>query len=233
MIQKTDGGAGQEGFTAKKHDSRRRGAVLAACGILAVTALTSAQAASASTVDDGGPTVVIPGAPGEENDTSDSGDWQDDQDSGDRWNEADAAFMRMMIPHHAQAVEMTALVDERAHSKQLIRFAERMHLAQEAEIDAMGDWLAERGLEIPDGETDELMPGMLTPEQMEALRAAEGKEFDRLFLEGMIAHHEGALDMCDTAQAEGIDLDAQQMVTHIASSQAGEIARMEDLLRKY
>ncbi|GAB3183209.1 DUF305 domain-containing protein [Nesterenkonia halophila] len=177
--------------------------------------------------------MVIPGAPGEENDTSDSGDWQDDQDSGDRWNEADAAFMRMMIPHHAQAVEMTALVDERAHSKQLIRFAERMHLAQEAEIDAMGDWLAERGLEIPDGETDELMPGMLTPEQMEALRAAEGKEFDRLFLEGMIAHHEGALDMCDTAQAEGIDLDAQQMVTHIASSQAGEIARMEDLLRKY
>lgn len=233
MIQQTDGTPGQKGFTAKKHDSRRRGPVLAACGIMAITALTSPPAAAASTAADDGPVVVIPGAPGEGNDSSGSDDWQDDQDSGDTWNQADAAFMTMMIPHHAQAVEMTALVDERAHSKQLTRFAERMHLAQEAEIDAMGDWLAERDLPVPEGAGDELMPGMLTDGEMETLRAAEGKEFDRLFLEGMIDHHEGALDMCDAAQAEGIDLDAQQMVTHIASSQAGEISRMEDLLKKY
>ncbi|WP_309080877.1 DUF305 domain-containing protein [Zhihengliuella sp.] len=186
------------------------------------------------------PAVVMPGAPGEEGETGSPEDLPEDAGS-DQWNEADAHFMAMMIPHHAQAVEMTALVPDRAQSEQLKSLASRMHLEQGAEIDYMAEWLTARGLEVPPeaGGTDSghhghhdgaPMEGTLTEEEMAALAAAEGTAFDRLFLEGMIKHHRGALTMCHEVQVEGIDLTTQELAAHIASGQSAEIARMQDLL---
>ncbi|GHD02249.1 DUF305 domain-containing protein [Zhihengliuella salsuginis] len=180
------------------------------------------------------PAVVVPGAPGGGNETGapETGD----PDEGPQWNEADAEFMTMMVPHHAQAVTMTDMVPGQAASEELKNLAHRMNLEQGAEIQYMVDWLTARGLDVPAEAEDGWAPGgmhmhgMLTDEEMAALADAEGAEFDRLFLEGMIKHHEGAIMMCDVAQIEGIDETVQQMSTHMSSSQSAEIGRMQDLL---
>ena len=122
---------------------------------------------------------------------------------------ADVRFLQRMIPHHAQALAMTALVPARAAREDLRPLAERIALSQETEIAQMRRWLESRGEAVAEpgggghgahahhgaagGEAS--MPGMLTDEEMRRLAAASGAEFDRLFLEYMIRHHEGALAM--------------------------------------
>ncbi len=154
---------------------------------------------------------------------------------------ADVEFMQGMIMHHAQAVEMTALTSSHTENKDLRSLGARIRSSQSDEIRFMKRWLAARGepasmampgmpeMKMP------LMPGMLTPEQMEALRQSKGAEFDHLFLTGMIQHHNGALamvkDLFNTAGA-GQDAELFEFATDADNSQRAEIRIMQNMLEK-
>ncbi len=158
----------------------------------------------------------------------------------------DVEFMQGMIMHHSQAVEMTALIASHTENKELRTLGARISSSQSDEIKFMRRWLAARGEALsmampgmPDmdksGHAMPLMPGMLTPEQMEALRKAQGAEFDRLFLTGMIQHHNGALtmvkDLFDTAGA-GQDAELFNFATDADNTQRAEIRIMQAMLEK-
>ncbi|MDH3224560.1 MAG: DUF305 domain-containing protein [Gemmatimonadota bacterium] len=145
---------------------------------------------------------------------------------------ADVAFMQGMIPHHAQALEMTALTGPRNAGEAVRRMALRMEISQRDEIALMERWLEARGAGGTQG-GHRLMPGMLTHEQMADLRGAEGDDFDRLFLEYMIQHHEGALAMVATLFATpgaAQESEVFQFANDVDVDQRMEIARMRALL---
>src|SRR5215831_15664078 len=157
---------------------------------------------------------------------------------------ADAQFMQGMIMHHAQAVEMTALIESHTENKDLRSLGARISRSQSDEIKFMKRWLASRGQPISEAMPDmrhmnmshepmALMPGMLTSEQMEALRKAKGAEFDHLFLTGMIQHHGGALtmvkDLFDTA-GSGQDAELFNFATDADNTQRAEIRIMQTML---
>ena len=154
------------------------------------------------------------------------------------YTQADIEFMQGMIPHHAQALDMAALVEERTQSEDLRLLAQRIEISQRDEIALMGSWLRERGQEVPGDHAhhmmgDHLMPGMLTAEQMAQLAAARGGEFDRLFLELMIMHHEGALYMVDelfSHPGAGQETDMFTFASHVDADQQIEIRRMRQML---
>ena len=152
--------------------------------------------------------------------------------------------MQGMIGHHAQAVEMTDLVDSRTASDAMRKLAQRIQVSQADEINMMERWLSTRGEDVPaahahhamEGMAATLMPGMLTPEEMARLSAAQGREFDRLFLEGMIKHHEGALVMVkDLFASAGAGQDAEifGFATDVDADQRMEIDRMRGMLKEY
>ncbi len=155
---------------------------------------------------------------------------------------ADARFMQGMISHHAQAVEMTDLVDTRTASDAMRKLAQRIQVSQTDEIKMMERWLSTRGEEVPSAHAHHamagaaLMPGMLTAEEMSRLSAAKGREFDRLFLEGMIKHHEGALvmvkDLFGTPGAAQ-ESDVFAFASDVDADQRAEIDRMRSLLKEY
>ena len=151
-------------------------------------------------------------------------------------NQADIAFLQGMIPHHAQAVEMSELALERAEDPAVVELAQRIRSAQQPEIDRMEDLLRDWGVEAAgaghmgghgagDGGT-----GMLDDDELAQLGAAEGPEFDRLFLEGMIAHHRGAVTESETELAEGESPEARELAQEIIHAQEAEITEMEQLL---
>lgn len=208
--------------------------------------------------------------------------------------QADVVFMQHMIVHHAQAVEMVALLETRGAHAGVRRLGERIAANQAAEMDMMRSWLEQRGQPLEDahlshgghhgasnhGHNDHaghqdhgshhtgrghahtsghgdhaqhahhdghgrgaptpvdpadipVMPGMLSPNQMAALARADGAEFDRLFLEGMIIHHQGALDMVDDLARQpgsGEDLQLSDFLSHVVSDQTAEILQMQSLL---
>jgi uncharacterized protein (DUF305 family) len=161
---------------------------------------------------------------------------------------ADTRFMQGMLVHHAQAVEMTELVPTRAARADVRRLAARIAVGQEDEMAWMRRWLEARDEEVPSltaaeghghhghhhhGPEHALMPGMLDAEGMARLRAARGEEFDRLFLEAMIAHHEGALVMVEELLAtDGAahESETYRFVAHVESDQRIEIDRMRRML---
>lgn len=150
------------------------------------------------------------------------------------YSEADVRFMQGMIPHHAQALDMTGLVPERTENQNLRRLAQRIEISQRDEIARMRRWLETRGEAVP-GEHHHgpLMPGMLTEGEMAQLSAARGVEFDRLFLELMIHHHEGALVMVDdlfTTDGAGQEAEIFLFASHVDGDQRAEIARMRSML---
>jgi uncharacterized protein (DUF305 family) len=157
-------------------------------------------------------------------------------------SQAEVEFMQGMIMHHAQAVEMTALIPSHTENKDLRLLGARISSSQSSEINFMKRWLAARGepvsMPMPDmknmsGHSMPLMPGMLTPEQMAALRKAKGDEFNHLFLTGMIQHHNGALTMAnnlfDTAGA-GQDAELFNFATEVDTGQRAEIRIMQGML---
>lgn len=147
--------------------------------------------------------------------------------------DADIAFVHGMIPHHQQALAMTALVPDRTTNEDLHKLAERIDVSQHDEIAQLESWLRDRRvLDSDHGNHDELMPGMLTEIQFGALEAASGKEFDRLFLEYMIQHHEGAITMVADLLDEGNAQDPAlfQIARHVDGDQQIEITRMTRLL---
>jgi len=188
------------------------------------------------------PVVVQPGAPGKPTKTLPPST----RATPPQWSHADVEFMQGMIMHHAQAVEMTALIPSHTENKDLRSLGARISSSQSDEIKLMRRWLAARGEPVsvampgmPDmdksGQSMPLMPGMLTPEQMDALRNARGAEFDKLFLLGMIQHHNGALimvkDLFDSPGA-GQDADVFNFATDVDSGQRAEIRIMQSMLDK-
>jgi uncharacterized protein (DUF305 family) len=153
---------------------------------------------------------------------------------------ADVRFMHGMIAHHAQALEMTALRPERSVSEDLRLLSLRIELSQIDEIKMMQEWLKARGEALPDAHAQHgghatLMPGMLTPEEMAALSRAKGQEFDRLFLELMIKHHQGALQMVDELFATpgaGQESEVFAFASDVVDDQRIEIDRMAAMLKE-
>lgn len=153
--------------------------------------------------------------------------------AGEEHNDADVAFATEMIPHHAQAVEMAAMVDGKDVDPEVADLAAEIDGAQGPEIETMSGWLEEWDEPVPDpdaGMSSMEMPGMMSSEQMASLAEAEGQEFQTAWLEMMVAHHSGAIDMAAAEQAEGEDPDAIALAEEIETAQAEEIAVMEELL---
>lgn len=150
------------------------------------------------------------------------------------YNAHDVQFVRMMIPHHQQALELAALAPTRAGSAQIRAIAERILVAQEAEIEVLRAWLHARGLAESDPahshHHDGPMPGMQPPEAIAALAAARGSSFDEQFVRLMSDHHQGAIDMARDVLTLGADERIQELATAIAAEQSVEIARMRDAL---
>lgn len=191
---------------------------------------------SAQQAEPPAPVVVQPGAPGEPTRTLPSST----RATLPPYSPADVKFMQGMIMHHAQAVEMTALMESHTQNRELHSLGERISRSQSDEINFMRRWLTARGepavpkmLHRHTPEHHMLMPGMLTVKQMNALRKAKGKEFDRLFLKGMIQHHNGALimvkELFDTAGA-GQDAELFNFASDVDSGQRAEIRVMQTML---
>jgi uncharacterized protein (DUF305 family) len=157
-------------------------------------------------------------------------------------SQADVDFMQGMIMHHSQAVEMTALIASHTENKDVRSLGAKISSSQSDEIRFMQRWLAARGERtsmamagMSGMDMSAPMPGMLSPQQMDTLRKAKGAEFDRLFLTGMIQHHNGALimvkDLFDTAGA-GQDADLFNFATDADNTQRAEIRIMQGMLEK-
>ena len=203
--------------------------------IVAILVL-AAVAASCRTAGGGGPAIVQPGAPGEPSKVVNADQARDV--SKVQFTPADVKFMQGMIHHHAQAIDMVKLVETRTQSEDMKRFALRIQLSQDDEIQTMRRWLEVRGQEVPGEHAHHmpgapLMPGMLTAEEMSRLAAAKGPEFDRLFLEGMIKHHAGALTMVQelfNTPAAGQDSEIYAFASDVDADQRMEIERMGAML---
>jgi uncharacterized protein (DUF305 family) len=210
-----------------------------ACALLAGVLVAACGGGGGSGDDD--VNVVQPGAPGE------AGRELTDEEAArvepPEHTSADTAFMQDMIVHHQQALEMAALVDDRTERDDLSLLAERITVSQEGEIERMEQWLIDRDEDPPDRDSDgsggdggdhpeHLMPGMATAAQLDQLEAARDTAFDQLFLELMIAHHQGALTMvADLYSAGGgLEPEADRFARDVEADQNIEIRRMQDLL---
>jgi uncharacterized protein (DUF305 family) len=220
-----------------KRKSARAIVIFCAASVLFLPLPARAQQASPSA-----PILVQPGAPGQPSKTLPPGT----KGVLPPRSPADVEFMQGMIMHHAQAVEMTALIPTHTDNPDLRSLGARISRSQADEIKFMKRWLAARGestsMSMPgmpemnrSGKPMALMPGMLSPEQMVALGNAKGAEFDRLFLAGMIQHHGGALTMVkDLFDAPGAGQDAElfNFVTDVDTGQRAEIRIMQAMLDK-
>ncbi|MEV5729206.1 DUF305 domain-containing protein [Streptomyces pharetrae] len=178
-----------------------------------------------------GPSVLVPGKPGEANRTLSAQEAAQQRADDDTPNSADVDYARMMIEHHSQALEMTALAPDRAASAQVKKLAGRIAAAQEPEIDVMEAWLDQHGrTETAEGHEHRAMPGMATESQLSSLRAARGQAFDQLFLTLMITHHEGAITMAADAKAQGNNVKIEEMADDVIAQQTSEITRMRRML---
>ena len=182
--------------------------------------------------------LIQPGAPGQPSQTIDAARAVDL--SRVRFTSADVEFMQGMIGHHAQAIEMVELLKTRTRRAAMQALGQRIELSQADEIRMMQDWLTMRGQLAPEQHAHHgehpMMPGMLTAGQMQQLTAATGDEFDRLFLEGMIAHHRGALTMvAELMKKPGAAQESEifGFVADVEADQSAEIARMSALLQEY
>ncbi|WP_223166467.1 DUF305 domain-containing protein [Nonomuraea sp. SYSU D8015] len=145
---------------------------------------------------------------------------------------ADVRFAEAMIPHHRQALEMTSLVNDRTTTPVIHAFARSITAAQTPEIQAMTGWLAELGRPVPGEHAHDQAAGygMASQEELNALRAARGSAFDRMFLQLMTRHHEGAVKMAGEELAGGKDQRMRMMAKDVYSGQSIEIARMKKAL---
>ncbi len=215
---------------------------VAAC--LCILVATSASTLYAQQPAPAKPVVVQPGAPGKATRILSS----KTKAKLPPLSTADVQFMQGMIMHHAQAVEMTALIESHTENKDVRSLGARISHSQSDEIAFMKRWLISRGQPISEPMADMhmrhknmsheqmmMMPGMLSSEQMEALRKAKGEEFDRLFLTGMIQHHGGALTMVkDLHNTAGAAQDAEifNFATDVDSGQRAEIRIMQNMLER-
>lgn len=183
--------------------------------------------------------IVQPGAPGSSSRVITAAEASDL--SGVGYTAEDVTFMQGMIAHHAQALEMTALRPARSRREALRLLALRIELSQADEIKAMEAWLTARGVKVPDAHSAHTgvaappMPGMLTAGEMARLSKSNGAAFDRLFLEFMITHHDGALMMVEDlfrTPGSGQESAIFAFASDVVDDQRAEIARMSALLKE-
>jgi uncharacterized protein (DUF305 family) len=215
--------------------------------ILAVSLAVAAGACSGGAVPvptstprpaPGGPRIVQPGAPGQASRVY--AIEEIDAVEGLAWTDADVRFLQGMIPHHAQALEMTALVRLHATTDAVRQMGLRMEISQRDEIGLMESWLREHGQPVqPSGmhamHGGHTMPGMLTPEQLATLSNARGVDFDRLFLQYMIQHHEGAITMVrELFASSGAAQESTifKFAEDVDADQTMEIERMQGILAR-
>jgi uncharacterized protein (DUF305 family) len=210
---------------------------------LALALVAATRCGGASAVQN--PAVIQPGAPGQSSRVIDA-----TTQAVPQATDADIKFMQGMIHHHAQALDMTELMDGRTTDPDMKKLGLRIHVSQTDEIKMMQRWLQARGQEAPDPRAHHdmpgmegmagmdhavMMPGMLTPEEMKRLAASKGPEFDRLFLEGMIQHHGGALAMVKELFATpgaGQQSDIFAFTSDVVADQQAEIDRMQGMLKE-
>lgn len=212
--------------------------------LLILTLVSAGNSNAQQTESKEAPVIVRPGAPGQPTKVLPA----DTKGTLPPGSVKDVDFMQGMIHHHSQAVEMTDLIEERSENKELRLLGARIRQSQSDEMNFMKRWLEVRNeptthqmpgmSDMENKEMSEhkmLMPGMLTPKQMDALKKAKGAEFDRLFLEGMIQHHKGALvmvkELFDTGGA-GQNAELFNFATDVDSGQRVEINIMQTLLQK-
>ena len=207
---------------------------------LALVALVASLAAgcTSSTPDAAAPSrytasvpVVQPGRPGEPASRLAPGQQaQRPQDAA--WNGADLYFVTMMVQHHTQALRMAGLAESRASDPRVVAVAERITAAQAPEIANLKGWLTVRHQKLVKsdaGHSAHGMPGAVTPAQIEALARTRGPAFDRLFLDLMVKHHVGAVQMAGDATVKGSDLAVQELAAEVSAGQSAEIRRMEQV----
>ncbi|MEV4014273.1 DUF305 domain-containing protein [Nonomuraea angiospora] len=155
---------------------------------------------------------------------------------GASFNDADVMFAQMMIPHHQQAVEMAELAETRASDKEIKELAAKIKAAQDPEIETMQGWLQDWGKPMPtDGVNDMQgmdhgMPGMMPAGDMKKLEAAKGAAFDKMFVQMMVSHHNGAIEMAKTEQAQGVNPAAKELAKTIETAQQAEVEQMQKIL---
>ena len=203
-------------------------------GVLSASCRTARVASTSSAADP--PPIVQPGAPGQPSRVITAAAAADV--SKVDYIDTDIKFMQGMIGHHAQAIEMVTFIPTHTHRREMVLLGQRIDISQNDEIKMMQEWLRARGQQVPalnamhaHGAT--IMPGMLTEEEMARLARANGDEFDRLFLEGMIKHHEGAITMVKELFATpgaGQDVSVFSFANDVDIDQRMEIQRMGALL---
>lgn len=213
---------------------------LLAAGVISGAACRTASPPAAPQVNPappgGQPQLVQPGRPGEDSKVVEAE--VSARTAALPHTAADTRFMQGMIGHHAQALEMSALVYKNSSNEDMKLLAKRIEVSQIDEINMMKDWLKARGETLPDEHAHHagdhaLMPGMLTQAEMQRLAAATGVEFDRLFLQGMIKHHQGAITMVQelfASPAAGQDAEIFAFASDVDADQSMEIDRMAAML---
>ncbi|UER54312.1 DUF305 domain-containing protein [Kineosporiaceae bacterium SCSIO 59966] len=161
------------------------------------------------------------------------------------FNDADVAFAQQMIVHHRGALEMSELAVEKTQNAEVRALAERVISAQQPEIDTMTGWLEEWGRDVPQGTSLEgvempgmegmdmgtmPMPGQMSEEQMDEMAGMSGPEFDRMFLESMVEHHRGAIEMAEAQLQDGENAEALALAEDVVAAQTAEIEEIEQLL---
>ena len=150
--------------------------------------------------------------------------------NGPAFNDADVAFAQEMIPHHSQAVEMATLALDRSDNSAILGLAGRIQKAQDPEIEQMRTWLTSWDMPEMDNEMDGMaMNGMMSADDMTALTAASGPDFDAMFVTMMIQHHEGAITMAKSLITEGSDPQVRTLAEGVITAQEAEIAEMKAL----
>lgn len=183
--------------------------------------------ALAATVTLAGCTINMPGSNTNSNGMMDGG-MMGNNNSSSGFSGSDIMFAQMMIPHHQQAVDMSALAETHTTNPEILALAKQIKEAQAPEIKQMTSWIESSGAGMDMGH-DMGMGGMLSDEQMTALENATGAAFDKLYLEGMIGHHEGALQMAKMI-ADSNNAEAKTLAANIVSSQSAEIEKMKQML---
>ncbi|GAA2824916.1 DUF305 domain-containing protein [Crossiella cryophila] len=207
-------------------------------GVLAVFAVLSLTACTGNGTQGAPPEatervpVIAPGKPGEPAKTLSSMPPLAERPPGD----ADFRYVSMMIPHHRQALEMTALAPDRAQHQDVRGLAARIDGAQAPEIQAMSAYLQRHKKPVPEahaggghGSGDAAMPGMASFADMVHLKNSRGADFDKLFVRLMIAHHEGAVKMANDVLASGHDIFVEEMAQDVIATQTAEIKRMKEM----
>jgi uncharacterized protein (DUF305 family) len=205
--------------------------IAALTGVALLLAGCSGDEATPSATYTASAPVIQPGRPGEPATTVAPGGTAT-RPPRPGFNGADVEFVRDMIVHHGQALEMSRLAPDRAADRRVLALASRITAAQEPEIAVLREWLVNRRqLLVDPGHADgtHAMAGMATSAQLAQLADARGTAFDRLFLTLMVEHHRGAVTMAGRVMTAGSDLAVQELATEISGSQNAEIGRMLDV----